>query len=131
EIKKLNEYVTYDSSEKKLFKDEDIEGSSEILNSKSNFIIHGIPTSGKTIFLKRIGIKALLDDATNYGVFYFELDKVNTFNIVDLIEKEYVRLCQENFDSNNFDKIIVLLDSFDFVNDEVKRQEIIEYIEKL
>jgi len=53
ELKKINNFITYDKSDSK-FKEENIEGSKEILNSNKNFIIHSIITKSKpTVMTKK------------------------------------------------------------------------------
>lgn len=130
ELKKVNQLVSYDGKEE-IINEEDIEGSNEILTSKYNFIIHGIPTSGKTLFLKRIGIKALSKETENNAVFYIELDKIDytNFNIEKYIEAEYYYLTQEKFSEDVFDKIILLFDSIDFISNPTIKGEIIDKIE--
>lgn len=132
ELRKINEYVTFDN-EKEIYKEEDIEGSNEILNSNKNFIIHGIPTSGKTLFLKRIGIKALsADNLKPNAVFYFDLQniKFEKFNIHELIIEQFTSLTDgENFDLDEFGKKILLFDSIDFIRDEDTKIEILQKIE--
>ena len=132
ELRKINEYVTFDN-EKEKYKEEDIEGSNEILNSNKNFIIHGIPTSGKTLFLKRIGIKALSSDNLKpNAVFYFDLQnlKSGNFNILELINEQYSNLTEgDNFEPAEFGKKILLFDSIDFISDEATKIEILKAIE--
>lgn len=130
ELKKLNQLVSYDGKEE-IINEEDIEGSNEILKSKNNFIIHGIPTSGKTLFLKRIGIKALTNESENNAVFYIELDKIDhsDFNIEEYIAKNYHQLTQEQFNEEVFDKVIILFDSIDFISNPKIKQEIVDKIE--
>lgn len=129
EVRKLNEYITYDAEDQKPFKDEDIEGSSEILNSNHNFVVHGIPTSGKTILLKRIGIKALTNQEANYAVFYIELDKVASFDINQLIESDYQRISKEKLERQDYEKIILLIDSIDFLNNIDNKKYVLQQIE--
>jgi len=120
ELKKINNYITYDNTDES-FAEEDVEGSSEIINSNENFIIHGIPTSGKTLFLKRIGIKALKENKIKpNAVFYFDLQNHNSlkFEIISLISNQYKELTKDDdFDINDHSKIILLIDSIDFIND--------------
>ncbi|HVA97534.1 MAG TPA: ATP-binding protein, partial [Bacteroidia bacterium] len=118
ELKKINSYISFDDKKDK-FKEEDVEGSNEILNSNDNFIIHGIATSGKTLFLKRIGIKAL--NANNFktnAVFYFDLQnfKEEKFNILSLVAEQYKTLTKgDEFNKDDYSKIILLFDSIDFI----------------
>lgn len=133
ELKKINNYITFDEKDSK-YKEEDIEGSNEILNSNKNFIIHGIPTSGKTLFLKRIGLKALKSNKTiPYAVFYFDLQNQSSPNIdiEELINKQFKDLTKgEEFIKSEFSKIILLFDSIDFIKDSTTRLSIYEQIEK-
>ena len=133
ELKKMNKYVSYKNS-KERYKEGDIEGSDEIVKSKKNFIIHGIATSGKTLFLKRIGIRALDEkEAKSNAVFYFDFNNSymnkNNFNVQALIESQYSDLTQKDeFNSDDHDKIILLFDSIDFINHDNKN-EILKKIE--
>lgn len=125
ELKQINKYVSYESHEKR-FHEEDIEGSNEILNSGQNFIVHGIPTSGKTLFLKRIGIKALKQENVN-AVFYFDLQnfKEEEVNIDDLMRAQYKELTKgDDFDFKEYSKIILLFDGIDFIRDQHTKERI-------
>lgn len=133
ELRKMNNYVSFDN-EKNSFKEEDIEGSNEIINSNKNFIIHGIPTSGKTLFLKRIGIKALNNNNVSpNAVFYFDLQnfKHNGINILSLVNEQFKSLTKEdNFNKEDYSKIILLFDSIDFIKDDSIKIQIIKDIEE-
>lgn len=133
ELKKINNYITFDETDSK-YKEEDIEGSNEILNSNKNFIIHGIPTSGKTLFLKRIGLKALnSDNPKPHAVFYFDLQNQNSSitSIESLIDNQFKELSKgEKFNKNEFSKTILLFDSIDFIKDFTMRLSIYEQIDK-
>jgi hypothetical protein len=134
ELRKINNYVTFDKSDEK-FKEEDIEGSNEILNSNKNFIIHGIPTSGKTLFLKRIGLKALSEETIKQNaVFYFDLQNhtENGLKIKPLIEKQFSDLTKgESFKEEEFNKVILLFDSIDFIKDDSIKINILKSIERI
>lgn len=133
ELRKINNYVSYDKDDNP-YKEEDIEGSNEILNSNKNFIIHGIPTSGKTLFLKRIGLKALNNFSLKpNAVFYFDIQNHGDeeFNLKLLITEQFKSLTKgDAFDVNNFEKTIILIDSIDFINDKEKRISILGKIEE-
>lgn len=133
ELKKINNYITFDETDSK-FKEEDIEGSNEILNSNKNFIIHGIPTSGKTLFLKRIGLKALNSNKPiPNAVFYFDLQNQSSKNIdiEGLVNNQFKDLTKgEEFKKSEFSKTILLFDSIDFIKDSAIRLSIYEQIEK-
>lgn len=133
ELKKINNYISFDKTDSE-YKEEDIEGSNEILDSNKNFIIHGIPTSGKTLFLKRIGLKALnSDNLKPCAVFYFDLQNHDSPNIdIELlIEKQFKDLTKgEKFNKDEFSKTILLFDSLDFIKDTAVKLSIYEQIEK-
>lgn len=132
EIRRINEYVTFENEEDK-YKKEDIEGSNEILNSNQHFIIHGIPTSGKSIFLKRIGLKALNEKKLeNNAVFFFDFQnfKEKSVNFNTLINLQYSELSKgEEFNADDYQKIVILIDSIDFINDITIREIIYKSIE--
>lgn len=132
EANKVNNYVNFSQYDEKFYKKEDIEGSNEILDSHHNFIIHGIPTSGKTLFLKRIGIKALSNTSNNNAVFYIELDKINLkkFDIFKIIEEKYFEITSEKFKVEDYEKTVLLFDSIDFISDINLKEEILDKIEK-
>ena len=131
ELKKMNNYVSFEKNEKKYF-EEDLEGSNEILTSNENFIIHGIPTSGKTLFLKRIGIRALKESKTKpNGVFYFDLQnfKEDSLNIDFHIKEQYEELTKEkSFNFDDYEKIVLLFDGIDFIRNKEIRSEIYQTI---
>lgn len=132
ELKKINNYIEYEAGDSK-YKEEDIEGSNEILSSNKNFIIHGIPTSGKTLFLKRIGLKALSTNQTKpNAVFYFDLQNhaSKDLNIQELIQSQFSKLTKgEKFVTTEFSKTILLFDSIDFIKDSEMRLSIYQQIE--
>ena len=137
ELRKINNYVSFDDKRDKI-KEEDIEGSNEILNSNENFIIHGIPTSGKTLVLKRIGIKALnQNNIKSNAVFYFDMQNFipESIDINSLIDKQFKSLTKgDSFIKEDYSKIILLFDSIDFIKEDKKKIEIFikiaEFIDK-
>ena len=132
ELRKMNNYVSFDGKKDK-YKEEDIEGSNEILNSNENFIIHGIPTSGKSLFLKRIGIKALkLNNVKSNAVFYFDLQnfKSELLDIHSLINEQFKSLTKgDSFNKDDYSKILLLFDSIDFIKEDEIRIKIFTEIE--
>jgi hypothetical protein len=133
ELRKIDEYVTFDDDEKtKSDGNVDVEGSKEVIYSKSNFIVHGIPTSGKTIFLKRIGLNALrLSNGKLIAAFYFDLQKHSqgVFDIQNEISNQHKILTKgDDFDSLLYEKTILLFDSIDFVASDEQRKKILESI---
>lgn len=133
ELRKINNYVTFENEQDK-FKEEDVEGSNEILNSNKNFIIHGIATSGKSLFLRRIGIKALSANLHKLNaVFFLDLQnfKSEDFNLLDLIKQQYSDLTKgEDFEFENYSKIVILLDSIDFIKSDLTKIRILKEIDK-
>lgn len=136
-LKKIENYVQFDDDNKsKIKKIDDVDGFDEIINSDKNFIIHGIPTSGKSLYLKRLGIR-LIKEKKNNLVFFFEfanLIDTKSSKIMDLKTKmneqfknqtkdEYV-----NFES--YDRIIVLIDSFDDIKNESIKSNLLKYIDE-
>ena len=133
ELKKINNYISFEKEDPKI-KDEDIEGSNEILNSDKNFIIHGIPTSGKTLFLKRIGLKALGKNLIKPSAIFF-IDLLNIkpekFDIKELINSQFSSLTKgEVFNQEDYSKTILLIDSIDFINEDSDKLKIYSIIEK-
>ncbi|WP_286841912.1 MULTISPECIES: NACHT domain-containing protein [Sphingobacterium] len=132
EIRKINEYLTFDEKDSKLQEGE-FDISKEIISSSKNYIIHGIPTSGKTILLKRTGLLALTNNSdTKTGVFYLDINDQNfNINIDDLIQEQYKGLTSgDPFNVKEFNKLIVLVDSVDFISNEDDRLEFLNKIDE-
>lgn len=127
-LKRLDKYVSFDNGKKEKKVDDDIDGTKEILASRNNFLIHGIATSGKSLLLRRLGIKALQPrNGKPNVVFYFELPKIlpagkkKKIDFIGLIHQQYAELTSgETFNSSDFEKILVLIDSLD----EIKSNEV-------
>jgi len=103
-----------------------------ILNSNKNFIIHGIAASGKSLLLRRIGIKGLNDDFKNSNVasFFIELRKFNKeikkFKIDDIINTQYNELTHgESFNKDVFKKIILLFDGLDEIRSDEEKIKVL------
>lgn len=108
----------------------EIDDSISIINSNRNTIIRGIPTSGKTILLKRIGVNAL-QKYPSIGVFWFRFRDVDieSFNLDEEIEKQYYECSGGgSFDENKFTKIFLLFDALDEIKNEGLRKKIITKI---
>lgn len=131
EIKKINEYIAYTDNDEK-FEQEDLD-TKAILNSNSNFIIHGIPTSGKTLFLKNLGLKTLnLANGKPNAVFYIDLISCgdNNFDLEKVIEKQFCDLtCGEKFNKEDYNRILILIDSVDFIKNDETRNCILKSID--
>ncbi|MEI7508992.1 MAG: NACHT domain-containing protein [Flavobacterium sp.] len=136
-LKKVENYVQFDEDNKSKVKTfEDIDGFDEIINSDKNFIIHGIPTSGKSLYLKRLGIR-LIKEKKNNLVFFFEFSSlVDTKNskLLDLKDKMIEQFKNQTKDEEvnfeSYDKIIVLIDSFDDIKNESIKAELLKHIDE-
>ncbi len=137
-IRKLNEYMSFESGEKSKI-DDDIDGIKEILQSDKNFIIHGIATSGKSLLLRRLGIKALHPkDGKPNCVFFVDLPKaVNILKKKEDLNFEQIMLNQffeytdgEVFNSVDFEKVFLLLDSLDEIKSNDLKLHTINEIDK-
>lgn len=130
EIKKINNYIAFSSEDEK-FEQEDLD-SKTILNSNSNFIIHGLPTSGKTLFLKNLGLKTLNgSNGKPNAVFYIDLINCtdSKFSLQTYIERQFKGLTKgEEFNKEDYNKILILIDSIDFIKSEKLRQIILQSI---
>jgi hypothetical protein len=136
-LKKVENYVQFDkdnNSKVKTF--EDIDGFDEIINSDKNFIIHGIPTSGKSLYLKRLGIR-LIKEKKNNLVFFFEFSSLvdikscKLLNLKDKMIEQFKNQTKDevvNFES--YDKIIVLIDSLDDIKNESIKAELLKHIDE-
>lgn len=111
---------------------EEIDDSISIINSNKNTIIRGIPTSGKTLLLKRIGINSL-NNYKDVGVFWFrfrdiQLDK---FNLNEEVNKQFFELSGNNeFKQEFFKKYLFLFDALDEIIDNDNRISIVNQLQK-
>lgn len=109
-------YLTYEDEAKKKTREEDIDEAKSILKDQKDFFIYGLPTSGKSLLLKRMGICALSEELEKpYAVFFWELSKIDleAFDIGTEIEKQYKDFSKESFDTSKFSKTILLFDALD------------------
>lgn len=123
EIKKINDYIAFSSDDIK-FEQEDFDVKA-IFESNNNFIIHGLPTSGKTLFLKNLGIKTLTKvNGKPNAVFYIDLINCedSNFKLTDYIANQFSELTKgEVFNDEDYNRILILIDSIDFIqNDQIK-----------
>ena len=132
EIKKINNYIAFSSQDEK-FEQEDVD-SKTILNSNNNFIIHGLPTSGKTLFLKNLGLKTLNgSNGKPNAVFYIDLINCNDnkFSLEKYIEDQFKSLTKgESFDKEDYNKILIIVDSIDFIKSDNLRIIILQSIDE-
>lgn len=136
-LKKVDNYVTFEDEKPTKKNDDDIDGTNEILNSKNNFIIHGIPTSGKSLLLRRLGIKALKEDSLKpNAAFFFEINNFIKGEVVDfefdkMICQQYSDLTKgEKIDYDQFGRVLLLIDSIDEVQSDVLKSKILSNIDK-
>ena len=135
-MKKVESYVMFDEDNKPKPKiSEDIDGLDEVISSDKNFIVHGIPTSGKTLFLKRLGIRLIKQQKKNL-IFFFEIPDIVDYKNQTLLELKdkmleqfKIRTNDEKLDFKNYSKIVLLLDSFDDIKDEKLKCTILEKID--
>lgn len=133
-IKKVESYVQFNGEAKSKLKPiEDIDGLDEVINSDKNFIIHGIPTSGKSLYLKRLGIR-LIKNKKNNLVFFFEflnlIDMKNSNDFEIKMREQYkVQSNDEDLNFENYSRIILLIDSFDDIKNNNERTTILTKLE--
>lgn len=133
-VKAKNNYISYDKKETNKINQEELDESVLILNSNSDFIIHGIAASGKSLLLKRIAINALtINKGTNFCAFYIELrkfnQKTNDFVIENTISNQYGELTNgESFEITNFDRTVLLFDGLDEVKSDMEKLIILRRI---
>lgn len=109
------------------------DGVKDIQHSKENFIVHGIATSGKTLLLKRLGIKSLENNSETNAVFYFDFSKykidIENFNILNLIKEQFGNLTGNNqFVASDFGKTYLLFDSIDDLSSKEDKIKILKKI---
>ena len=130
-LKYENEKKRYQNSRKATIPEE-FDDSISIINSNKNTIIRGIPTSGKTLLLKRIGTKAL-KDYKDIGVFWFRFRDIpiDSFSLVEEVKKQFYELSGNNIlELGYFKKYLILLDALDEIIDNEKRIAIINKLQK-
>ena len=114
----------YSDTRTKYTKSEEIDDSLSILASGKNTIIRGIPTSGKTILLKRTGLNAL-EKNNNIGVFWFQFRDINhdTFDLRQEIRTQYSKLTEgAELKISKFSKYVLLFDAIEEIQtDEMRR----------
>ena len=105
----------------------EVDDAIAILNSNKHTIITGIPTAGKTMLLKRIGLKALRNH-DNIGVFWFNMRDVepSTFDIQKSMCEQFASYTGgASYKDDSFGKIILLFDALDEVVSDQSKSEII------
>lgn len=118
------------SDEKSKISPEELDDSVIIINSNRDTIIRGIPTSGKTILLKRVGVNAL-QKYSSIGVFWFRFRDIDIehFDLWSEVSKQFVELSGGvEFKHDYFDRILLLFDALDEIDTDEARTKIIENI---
>ena len=108
----------------------EIDDSISIINAGRNTIIRGIPTSGKTILLKRIGVNAL-QKYPSIAVFWFRFRNIDVehFSLDEAIKNQYAEFSNGGiFDESKFTKTLLLFDALDEIKNEETRKTIITKI---
>lgn len=129
-INKKKNY-NYDLDDNSTHKSVEFDEAKVILNSNNNFVIHGIAASGKSLLLRRIGIKGLNGiEKDNNASFFIELRKYNKgiaqFDIDEIINKQYSDLTHgDNFNQNDFNKIVLLFDGLDEIKSDVEKIKVL------
>jgi len=136
--KTVETYIQFENNTSRLKSKvtEDIDGLAEVINSNKNFIVHGIPTSGKSLFLKRLGIRLIKAKKQNL-VFFFEFPNIidykeaHKMDIFSCMLKQFKDFTNgEELNFKEYEKITVLLDSFDDIKSESVKCEILTNLEK-
>lgn len=137
--KQFNEYVSFETPTSTEAKIESLDAANEVLKSSKNFVIHGIPTSGKSLLLRRIGLKAIEQKTGKpNAVFYFELNKIvnkdnaaSSLDIIDCVKNQFSELTEgEVFNATEYNKVYLLFDGLDDIKTEIEKKEIISIIDK-
>ena len=102
----------------------------ELFKTDLNYLISGIPTSGKTSFLKRLGRKFINLFPENY-IFFIDLNKSASslleVELFDFIANQYFDTVSFKLELNNYikGKSLLLFDGLDELPDDKIRTEII------
>ena len=126
-----NEKQRYQNNKNSAIREE-IDDSISIINANKNTIIRGIPTSGKTLLLKRIGINAL-DNYKDIGVFWFRFRdiQIDSFDLSEEVIKQFNELSGHNdFHEDYFKKYLFLFDALDEITDNENRIAIINKLQE-
>jgi len=125
-------YTDYDENSRKQH-EENIDDSISILESGKSLVIHGIPTSGKSLLLKRIGYNALRHyKGKPIAPFYFELfhfkqlDELDIWNEVNNLYS--INSNGETLNVDDFSRLCILLDGIDEMGNEKEREKFVEKI---
>jgi len=133
QLRQLNQYVTFDGDVTKKQNLEHLDAANEVLQSDKNFVIHGIPTSGKSLLLRRIGLKAIKSsNGKPNAVFFIELGRlglktVEEIKIDEWINNQYLQTSEgDHFEKDKFSKIYLLFDGLDEIKDDSLKKEILK-----
>lgn len=112
---------------------ETLSEAEELFKNNNSYLVTGIPTSGKTSFLKRIGKKFIKLYPSNY-IFYYQLHKIingiKDSEIKDLINDSYKNITGSDLNLKLLqeEKSLLLLDGLDELLNDEQRESIIAKI---
>ncbi|RVU00476.1 hypothetical protein EOD41_13445 [Mucilaginibacter limnophilus] len=120
---KKETYIKYDGDQKDVKRNEELDDSLAIIREHKDFFIYGLPTSGKTLLLKRIGINALNENLEKpIAVFSWEFSNINVNeNLYEALKAQYSNLANEEIDFSKYSKIMLLFDGLDEIKDTTNR----------
>jgi len=135
-LKRLTEEKKAYAEYEKTFKFEpevDPDDSIAILHTTKSYIIYGIPTSGKSLLLRRIGYNSLFNyKGKPIAPFLFELfnhQDISEFNIWSEINSMYTLMTHgDTLDVKEYSRICLLLDGIDEIGKFETRIELIKKI---
>ncbi len=125
-------YTDYDKNSRKEHED-NFDDSIAIIESGKSYIVHGIPTSGKSLLLKRIGYNSLPHyKGKPIAPFYFELFHFKHSDELDIwseVNQYYTNNSNgEILNVEEFSRICILFDGIDEIGNENER---IKFINKI
>lgn len=129
--KKYEQEINQYRTDKVQFREE-VDDSISIINSNKHSLIKGIPTSGKTLLLKRIGINAL-QQYSNIGVFWFNFRDiiVEKFDILSSIKEQFAIASNGAlWKKEYFSKVLLLFDALDEITSDEERRRILSSIKE-
>ncbi|PJJ83332.1 NACHT domain-containing protein [Mucilaginibacter auburnensis] len=130
---KKETYIKYDEDVKAVKRTEELDDSLIIGRDHKDFFVYGLPTSGKSLLLKRIGINALNENYEKpVAVFYWEFASIKeNVDLLSSLKSQYAAATNEAINFTKFSKLILLFDGLDEIKDPKVKSLILENVLQL